>query len=253
MQQVQEEYRENIVQINHAFYERMWAQSKFYGPENFNTWDVLSELCRKAPRRLEIGPGLRPRLPIQGTVFLDLSEVACERLNAMGGNAHVGSIESLTLAEKSFDLICLFDVIEHIPNDQAVFHQLSQLLVDEGILFFSVPLHAHAWTGFDALVGHYRRYDPDDLKALVDRCGFDIRRSVAFGMQPKSTLLNKLSTWSLTRHFEVAMSFHNRFLFPLGLKMQRTLRFKEGLTCDPDIDEVLIICQRRPRESFRTQ
>ena len=104
-----------------------------------------------------------------------------------------------------------------------------------------------AWTPFDALVGHYRRYDPEDLQTLIDTHDLDIHSSAPYGMQPKSHLLRKLSTWFLRRHYETAMFFHNRFFFPLGLKMQKKLLFKPGLTCDDNIDEVLVMCRRRPR------
>ncbi len=248
MQQVQEQDRDRMAEINQAFYERLWAHSKFYGPEHFNTWDVLSELCAISPRRLEIGPGLRPRLAIEGTTFVDASEVACRHLEKAGGQIHVGPFETLQYPESSFDLICLFDVIEHISDDQAVFRQLSHLLADGGTLFFSVPLYAHAWTSFDTLVGHYRRYEPADLIALLDQHHFDIECSAHFGMQPKIKLVSKLGSWWLRRHYEMAMSYHNRFFFPLGLKLQKTLKFKPGLARDDKIDEVLVICHRQSRQ-----
>lgn len=250
MPHIQKVDRQSMAGINQSFYQRLWAHSNFYGPEHFNTWDMLSELCLAAPRRLEIGPGLRPRLPIQGTVFVDLSEVACQHLHQAGGQTHIGSFETLQLSEQSFDLIGLFDVIEHMPDDQAVFGQLSHLLADGGALVFSVPLHAHAWTSFDTLVGHYRRYDPDDLQTLIDRHDLDIHLSAPYGMQPRNTFLNTLGTWFLRRHFEMAMTYHNRYLFPLGLIMQKTLHFKPGLACDDNIDEVLVMCRRRPRRSM---
>ena len=247
MRQVQHEDRHRMAEINQDFYQRLWANSKFYGPKHFNTWEVLSELCRTAPRRLEIGPGLRPRLPIPGTVFVEASEVACQHLHQAGGQVHTGPFETFHCPESSFDLIGLFDVIEHISNDQGVFNQLSHLLADGGILVFSVPLYAHAWTSFDALVGHYRRYDPEDLERILDTHAFSIHRSAAFGMLPPSNFLTTLSAWWLRRHYDLAMSFHNRFFFPLGLKLQKKLQFKPGLVQDENIDEVLIICHRRPR------
>ncbi len=249
MAHLQEPNPENLTQINQVFYERMWEQTTFYGPEHFNTWDVLSKLCENAPRRLEVGPGLRPRLPLNNTVFVDLSAAACARLQTKGATAQVGSLESLNFPENSFDLICVFDVIEHISDDHKVFSRLSQLLVDEGTLFFSVPLHPEAWTAFDTVVGHFRRYVPTDLQALLQTYGFEIQRSAVFGMQPRSKILQKLSSWWLTNHFEMAMSYHNRFFFPLGLKLQKTLQFHEGFLCDSDIDEVLLICRRQARDS----
>ncbi len=247
MQQVQNEDRHRMAGINQDFYERLWTSSTFYGPEHFNTWAILSELSRTAPRRLEIGPGLRPRLPILGTDFIDLSEVACQHLHKAGGRTLVGSLDTLDYPESSFDLICLFDVVEHIPDDQLAFAQLSHLLADGGTLFFSVPLHTHAWTSFDTLVGHYRRYNPEDLLGILDSHQFDIDQSATYGMLPKYKFLSTLSTWWLQNHYEMAMSYHNRYFFPLGLKLQKRLKFKPGLLSDDTIDEVLIICHRRAR------
>lgn len=248
MQQVQAQDRGRIVKINSDFYEKLWSQTKLYGPENFNTQEVLAPLCGNAPRRLEVGPGLRPRLPIDGTVFLDLSEVACEKLNAAGGRAQKGSIESLDFPPASFDLICIFDVIEHIADDRAVFAQLENLLADGGTLMFSVPLHEHAWTDFDTLVGHFRRYDPDDLNRICDEHNFDVEKSGVYGMQPKSRFLSRLGAWYLRKHYDFAMRYYNRYFFPLGLKRQKKLVFEDGLSNDPTIDEVLVICKRRARE-----
>ena len=247
MQEVQLEDRHRMAEINQNFYQRLWANSTFYGPEHFNTWEVLSELSHTAPRRLEVGPGLRPRLPLSGTDFIDLSEVACQHLHEAGGRSHIGSLDTLDYPEGSFDLICLFDVVEHIPDDQLVFAQLSHLLTDGGTLFFSVPLHSHAWTPFDGLVGHYRRYNPEDLHIILDTHAFDIEQSATFGMLPKFKFLTTLSTWWLRNHYEMAMSYHNRYFFPLGLKLQKRLQFKPGLLSDDTIDEVLVICHRRPR------
>lgn len=249
MQQVQAQDRERIVEINHDFYEKLWSQTKLYGPENFNTWEFLGPLSAESPRRLEIGPGLRPRLPIEGTVFLDLSQVACDRLNEAGGKAQRGSIETLDFPPASFDLICIFDVIEHIADDEAVFAQLEDLLVDGGSLFFSVPLHPHAWTDFDTLVGHFRRYEPAQLKAMVERHSLELQQSVVYGMQPKSKLLSGLGAWWLRKHYDFAMSYYNRYFFPLGLKRQKKLVFQDGLASDAAIDEVLVVCKRRARQA----
>ena len=53
--------------------------------------------------------------------------------------------------------------------------------------------------------------------------------------------------WYLRKHYDFAMSYYNRYFFPLGLKRQKKLVFEDGLANDPKIDEVLVICKRRPR------
>jgi hypothetical protein len=77
----------DVVVINRQFYDALWRKARLERPDGFNTWPLVSEFLPFAPARLEIGPGLRPRLPIAGTHFIDISQPAIERLNARGGIA----------------------------------------------------------------------------------------------------------------------------------------------------------------------
>ena len=58
---------------NRRFYDALWSASYVVSPQRFNTWPLLSALAASATARLEIGPGLHPRLPIAGTHFVDVS------------------------------------------------------------------------------------------------------------------------------------------------------------------------------------
>jgi len=62
--------RPDIVAINRRFYDALWERARLERPDGFNTWTLVSELVPRSPSRLEIGPGLRPRLPIAGTHFV---------------------------------------------------------------------------------------------------------------------------------------------------------------------------------------
>ena len=73
-----------LIKANRGFYESLWADSRLIGADRFNTWPLVQELVAAAPRRLEVAPGLRPRLPIEGTCFVDLSHAALRRLHAAG-------------------------------------------------------------------------------------------------------------------------------------------------------------------------
>ena len=81
-----------LVAKNSKFYDGFWSNTYLSKPERFNTWPLISALLPAAPQRLEIGPGLRPRLPVAGTHFLDLSPIVVERLNQHGGLARHGEI-----------------------------------------------------------------------------------------------------------------------------------------------------------------
>ena len=64
-----------------------------------------------APARLEIGPGLRPRLPIAGTHLVEVSLPALAPLQAGGGLVTVGEITALPFPDRSFDLVYAFDIV----------------------------------------------------------------------------------------------------------------------------------------------
>ena len=233
-----------LVAKNGEFYDAFWSGTYLTRPERFNTWPLISGLLPTAPRRLEVGPGLRPRLPIAGTHFLDISPPVIERLNARGGSAQRGEITALPFGDDSFDLVTAFDVVEHVEDDQAGFAELTRVLKVGGRLIFSVPLHPARWTAFDDYVGHARRYEPAALRALLARYRLVVEKSVVFGMQSNSPRLLRYAVQGLTRHRVAAVRCYNWLFFPLGRLLQGRRRFADGLMNLAKIDEVLLVCRR---------
>ena len=231
--------------INRAFYDDLWSDAHLIEPERFNTWPLVESLVSEARVCLEVAPGLRPRLPLNNTRFLDISAEAASQLRARGAHATVGLVTSIPFADASFDFVCAFDIVEHVEDDEAALMELSRVAVAGAPLLISVPLHEHAWTAFDDLVGHRRRYAPAELVAKLDRCGFDVERSAVYGMQPKSSRLLDIGMWFLDHHRERAMWWYNRVFMPLGLRMQKPLVFADGLIDDDEVDTVLILCRKR--------
>ena len=233
-----------LVEKNRRFYDSLWSQAYLSRPERFNTWPLISALLPVSPRRLEVGPGLRPRLPIAGTHFLDLSPPAIGRLNSRGGIAELGEITTLPYREGAFDLVAAFDVVEHVEDDRRVFAELTRVLQPAGRLIFSVPLHPALWTAFDGYVGHARRYEPDALRAMIASHGLEVEKSVVFGMQSNSPRLLGHAVRGLERHHSIAVRCYNWMFFPLGLLLQRPLRFTDGLMDLTTVHEVLVVCRR---------
>jgi SAM-dependent methyltransferase len=232
-----------LVAWNNRFYDALWSKTYLTRPERFNTWPLISKLLPGSPQRLEVGPGLRPRLPIAGTHFLDLSPSAVERLNADGGLARMGEITELPFADDSFDLVTAFDVIEHVEDDRQVFGELTRVLKPDGHLLFSVPLHPAFWTTFDDYVGHARRYEPAALQALLEFNGLVVESSAVFGMQSNNPRLLHFLVLGLTRHPVAALRCYNWLFFPLGLLLQRPLKWSDGLMELQHIHEVLLLCR----------
>jgi len=241
--------KRSLVAANREFYDALWSRAHLERPNRFNTWPLISGLLAEASPRLEIGPGLRPRLPIPGTHFLDLSTPAIKRLNAHGGRAIQGEITALPYRDAEFGLVCAFDVIEHAEDDQPVFRELSRVLQDDAVLVFSVPLHEKYWTGFDECVGHARRYEPAALLERIAENGLTLEKSAAFGMAPKNPRVLKFGIDSLAKHRTVAIRLYNWVLMPLGLLFQKRLRFGPGLIGTNRIDELVLVCRRDRRTS----
>jgi SAM-dependent methyltransferase len=237
----------DIATINREFYDALWSQTYVERPERFNTWPLISGLLPLAPVRLEIGPGLRPRLPIAGTHFIDISPPVITQLKAHGGIALSGEITALPFGDREFDLVGAFDVIEHIEDDWRVFAELSRVLKDGGVLAFAVPLHARLWTEFDDHVGHARRYEPADLLARLAEHQLVIEKSAGFGMQPNNPRLLKFGMKWLTQHRAAAMRWYNWVFMPLGMLFQKQLKFVHGLIDPAGVSEIVLVCRRLPR------
>jgi SAM-dependent methyltransferase len=234
----------DLIRTNRGFYESLWSDARLIGPHRFNTWPLVRELAATAPRRLEVAPGLRPRLPLEGTCFVDLSHAALQRLHAQGATTLHGMIGALPCADASFDLVCAFDILEHVTDDDGALGELARVSAPGATLLLSVPLHPEAWTAFDDFVGHCRRYEPAAIEAGLARHGFTIERSAIYGMQPKSSRLLELGQWYLTHQRERAMWWYNRVFMPLGLRFQKALQWRDGLPDTAGVDEVLLVCRR---------
>ena len=229
--------------INRGFYDAIWAETYLIQPERFNTWPLVRELNAAGSRRLEIGAGLRPRLPIPGTCFVEISRAALSRLVQQGGCAVQATAEALPFPDAAFDLVMAMDIIEHV-DDEPVFREMARVLRPGGALVLSSPLHPDNWTAFDDVVGHLRRYRPGDLLARLARHGLSLERSAIYGMQPRSRLLSRMGAWWLTRRREQAMRWYNRVLMPLGLRFAGPLRLAPGLVDVTRVDEILLVCRK---------
>jgi len=213
-------------------------------PERFNTWTLLSDLAGSATTRLEIGPGLHPRLPLSGTHFFDISGPAVARLKTRGGLATVGDATALPFPDRTFDLVCAFDIVEHVEDDRRVFGEIRRVTREGATVVLSVPLHPARWSAFDTLVGHVRRYDPDTLVPLLAQHGLTLERSAMFGMEPQSGRLLDFAVWGLTKRPVQAMRWYNAVFLPLGLLLQPRLAWTPALMDVSTVGEVLLLLRR---------
>lgn len=79
-----------------------------------------------------------------------------------------------------FDLIGLFDVLEHLPDDMRVLRDLHAMLAPGGALMITVPAHTSLWSYFDEAAHHCRRYAEDELVRKLHDAGYRVEYLTQF-------------------------------------------------------------------------
>jgi SAM-dependent methyltransferase len=106
---------------------------------------------------------------------------AAERIGDLG---RVLPIPVEELPPGAFDLVCAFEVLEHIEDDLGALRAWQAQLRPGGSLVVSVPAGRHRFGPTDVKAGHFRRYDVGDLRDLLAGAGYTdiIVRAYGFPM-----------------------------------------------------------------------
>ncbi|MFZ4797650.1 MAG: class I SAM-dependent methyltransferase [Bacteroidia bacterium] len=79
-----------------------------------------------------------------------------------------GTILDLKFAENSFDLVCAFDVVEHVENDQLAVNEMIRVCKKNGFVFVTVPAFMQLWSKHDEVNYHFKRYVSNTLNPLFN-------------------------------------------------------------------------------------
>jgi SAM-dependent methyltransferase len=196
----------DVDRYNRRFYERCWRTASLLAMPG------VEPLAKAEGLQVEIGCGLRPRLPLPEALFVDVSRTACTKLRRAGARVIRASIEALPFASGAISQLYLFDILEHIGDDVGVGRELARVSAANGWLVLSTPLHGHRWHEFDRVAGHARRYEPRALVDLLCGAGFTLEGFARFGMRPRSSLLTRLGAYCLVHRPRTAFRFQERIL-----------------------------------------
>src|SRR5271156_6021064 len=171
-----------LLDANRLYYDSLWSGAQLVEPGRFNTWPLIQTLLPRGGRCLEVAPGLRPRLPLEGTQFVDVSGPALAKLARRGASGGGAPITSVPLAPAAVPPACALDIVEHVEDDAAALAELARVARPGAAVLLSVPLHPELWNAFDDFVGHRRRYRPEVLADTLGRHSLAIEHSAAYGM-----------------------------------------------------------------------
>lgn len=159
----------------------------------YNRWTLQKVKAFLGERLLEAGAGIgnlsHLLLHRERLVLVDYEPFYVARLQQRFGQfSHVRAMradltESSTYqawADERLDTIFSSNVLEHIENDQHVLDNFYKVLEPGGHCIIVVPAGKNLYTGVDAELGHYRRYDTDELKQKITNAGFEVVHAERF-------------------------------------------------------------------------
>ncbi|MGF1522343.1 MAG: class I SAM-dependent methyltransferase [Leptolyngbyaceae cyanobacterium] len=129
---------------------------------------------------LEAGCGTGGNLAMlsaHGTVSaMEYDSVAREMSISRGiGMVAAGSLpDAIPFEPRKFEMIALFDVLEHLDEDVASLQALRHRLKSDGWLILTVPANPWMWSHHDEIHHHRRRYTLRHLRRVVKNAGYEI-------------------------------------------------------------------------------
>lgn len=190
---------------------------------------ILWALAKYAPdmrRFLEVGCGTGFVLSAVEQGFPEADVVGCEIYSqglaqalARMKRAHLYQMDATALPFRDeFDVIGMFDVLEHIEEDALVLTSVRNAMTEEGLLILTVPQHPWLWSQVDEYSCHVRRYTAAGMRTLLAKCGFQPIRMTSF-----VTLLLPLMALSRVRKRQRPATFDPADEFRINPMLNRVL------------------------------
>jgi SAM-dependent methyltransferase len=128
------------------------------------------------PRILNIGAALGASTDMLGrygdVVSVEYEKDCCDFVARSSGKIFINaSITDLPFPASSFDLVCAFDVIEHVEDDGRAVREMMRVCRPGGAVAVTVPAFMMLWSHHDVVNHHQRRYRRHELRRLFQSSG----------------------------------------------------------------------------------
>lgn len=119
----------------------------------------------------------------QAVTGFDLNEIALQKNVSRISQVYCYDIHQRNPELRGrFDLVVLFDVLEHIENESEFLQAVRFHLASSGTLLLNVPAHEKLYSDYDRAAGHVRRYSASQLAEVAERNGFAVRACTYWGL-----------------------------------------------------------------------
>jgi len=173
---------------------------------NYIIYRSLSASKATGEKIIEIGCG-------RGGVvkYLNSKKVDCTGVELAECRPHIGAekfiktgTDALALDDKlrkEFQVLLLFDVIEHLEDPEAFLKNILDKYQNLQSIVITVPARKEIWSNYDEFYGHYRRYDLEMSRAVMNSLDFDVvdNRYFFHGLYIAAKLLLKIKKHKETK------------------------------------------------------
>jgi len=202
-------------------YDRFWER-KLRGVHAFQVARMLEAIGGIAERPISVADigdssgnhaaylrGILPDGSLARVLSVNLDPVAVQKIRAKGGEAVQARAEELCLASNRFDLVVVFEMLEHLTDPTIFLRRLAEAGVAEKLLI-TVPFVRSSRMGLDFI------RNPGDMRVSAEAVH-------VFELSPGDwTLLCRFAGWEATSHaiyFQYPRRALGRILAPLWRRL----------------------------------
>ena len=207
----------------------------------------------KPLRALDVGGGtgvLREQLEGETAWVIDITDLhpgaVSRALRGRGRNLQYDVTEEHPDMLGAYDVVMLFDVLEHVHGPAPFLTSLARHLGPGGHLLLNVPAVRALFSGYDIAAGHLRRYQRPSLRAEVEGAGFEVRDVRYWGLSLvpllllRKALLGRRSGPGVIRSgFHPPRPWINAALLAL-------MRVETSVLSGPPVGTSLLLAARKP-------